>query len=485
MLKKKANAYGTITSTILAGDPRTGMTINLTAGQGARLPSISGATEWFPIDLINSTGRRERFLVTARSTDTLTANGTWEGTTAKAFSSGDRFEMVHCLTDYIEMLQVGMVNNRGAIGGTADALTMTLKSGRTALEDGFRFVGRVTSNNTSSAPTLALSLDAGDLGGSVTTLSALTIKRGNNQPVGPGDLRENYDAEFEYHSGWGVMVLLNPANTMEHKTGAMMDWPGRTAPAWALARNGQAVSRSAYVNLMNVLCPVLTGATTSGSKSVTGLSSTADFYIGMPIESAGNLAAGSTVESIVSSTAITVSINATATSGAASLTTFPFGAGDGSTTFNVPDDRDLFMRGWGTTARGLDTTIFTGTTTSGANTVTGLSSTDTMYVGQALSAAAGIPGGTTVSGITSATAITMSANATASGSRSITFTGKRLFAQQDDDNKSHNHATNAGSAGGAGLMAQATSLSGSIGTSTSGGPEARPKNRGYLPIIVF
>jgi len=61
-----------------------------------------------------------------------------------------------------------------------------------------------------------------------------------------------------------------------------------------------------------------------------------------------------------------------------------------------------------------------GTTTNTVNTLTSLSSTANMYVGMALEGA-GIPTGATVASITSGTAITMSAVATASATVPVTF----------------------------------------------------------------
>ena len=62
---------------------------------------------------------------------------------------------------------------------------------------------------------------------------------------------------------------------------------------------------------------------------------------------------------------------------------------------------------------------FTGTLTSGLPTVTGLSSTTGLVAGQNISGT-GIPSGTTILSVNSSTAITLSAEATASGSQSLT-----------------------------------------------------------------
>lgn len=65
-------------------------------------------------------------------------------------------------------------------------------------------------------------------------------------------------------------------------------------------------------------------------------------------------------------------------------------------------------------------TTQTGTTTSGSNAITGLTSTAGLSVGQQLTGT-GIPNGAYITQITSSTAITINTNATASGSPTITF----------------------------------------------------------------
>lgn len=88
-----------------------------------------------------------------------------------------------------------------------------------------------------------------------------------------------------------------------------------------------------------------TGTTANASTAVTGLPRTDDLYIGMPISGAG-IPVGATVASITSSTAITISSNATA-SATVALTFRPHGAGDGVFTFNLPDMRGRSPMGAG------------------------------------------------------------------------------------------------------------------------------------------
>jgi hypothetical protein len=74
------------------------------------------------------------------------------------------------------------------------------------------------------------------------------------------------------------------------------------------------------------------------------------------------------------------------------------------------------------------TDVQTGTITNGATSVTGLSDTTQLIVGMEVTGT-GIAGGTTIAAVPSSTSITLSANATDSGAKSLTFkvaTGKNL-----------------------------------------------------------
>lgn len=90
-----------------------------------------------------------------------------------------------------------------------------------------------------------------------------------------------------------------------------------------------------------------------------------------------------------------------------------YGAGDGSTTFNVPDLRGRVAAGkddmGGTAASRLNVST-TGTTTNASANITAIPSTAGLAIGMAVFGA-GIPAGATIASITSATAITISAMA--------------------------------------------------------------------------
>lgn len=143
--------------------------------------------------------------------------------------------------------------------------------------------------------------------------------------------------------------------------GVIHEYSGINLPAGYLWANGQQVSRSTYARLFAALTVAITGTTTSGNNSVTSVSKDLTqlpvSVVGMPVSGAG-IATGTTI-SAVTSTTITLSQNATGSASGVALTIAPYGVGDGSTTFNVPDRRGRGGVGhdlMGTSAAGRITT---------------------------------------------------------------------------------------------------------------------------------
>lgn len=101
-----------------------------------------------------------------------------------------------------------------------------------------------------------------------------------------------------------------------------------------------------------------------------------------------------------------------------------YGAGDGSTTFNLPDCRGRSPFGkddMGGTAAGVLNVTLTGTTTAGNAVVTGLSSTAGLAVGMRAFGST-LPAGVTIASIDSATQVTLSTGTgVTAGTASIRF----------------------------------------------------------------
>lgn len=283
--------------------------------------------------------------------------------------------------------------------------------------------------------------------------------------------------------------------------GSIMAFAASSAPTGWLICDGSAVSRTTYATLFGVVGTTwgagdgsttfnvpdlrgqflrgfdsretstsndttqISGITTSGSTTVSGIADTTYLFAGMPISGSG-ISAGTTIAS-KSTNSITLSANATATS----------------------------------------STIGTGATTNGSATVT-VSSTSTLSVGQAISGT-GIPAGAYILNIVNSTTITISANATATNtgltfSFGTTLTVGRTFASaQKDAYANHVHGVNdpthkhtggvSGSlpinATGSGSFIPIASDTGfattgvTVNNSYTGNTETRPKNYAVLYII--
>jgi microcystin-dependent protein len=147
-----------------------------------------------------------------------------------------------------------------------------------------------------------------------------------------------------------LMTLGQATSAFAAQPGKIEWFASMSPPATHLAANGTAVSRTTYAALFATIAASVAGTVTSGSNSITGVASPSSMWVGMPISGPG-IPAATTVTAVGGST-ITLSANATATS-TTTVTICPFGVGDGSTTFNLPDCRGVDFRGWDST-RGLD-----------------------------------------------------------------------------------------------------------------------------------
>jgi hypothetical protein len=79
-------------STLASGITNVATTITLAAGEGTRFPFPTGS-EYFYATLIDTSNNIEIVQCTTRATDTLTVVRAQEGTTGRAYSTGDRIEL--------------------------------------------------------------------------------------------------------------------------------------------------------------------------------------------------------------------------------------------------------------------------------------------------------------------------------------------------------------------------------------------------------
>lgn len=135
------NAATTLASSILVG--ATSLTVASTTG--ALFPTLTGA-QYFYCTLQNTAGSTVEIVkVTARSTDTFTIVRAQEGTTASAFSAGDKVELRLTAGEINELfggiVQGGGTDNVFVENDTTVSFNYTLTTGRNAFSVGPVTVG--------------------------------------------------------------------------------------------------------------------------------------------------------------------------------------------------------------------------------------------------------------------------------------------------------------------------------------------------------
>jgi hypothetical protein len=171
-----------------------------------------------------------------------------------------------------------------------------------------------------------------------------------------------------FTSAYGSSAPSGSSGTDTAPVGTILPWAGfnfNVPTNWQLAY-GQAVSRTTFAQLLAAITiSTTTGNCVSSSTTLSGFADTSQMRVGAPIE-ASCLPTGDTVATIVNGTTITVSVAATAT-GTFTVTAFPWGNGDGVSTFNLPDLRGRVLPGadaMGGTAASRLTSAFYGASAS-------------------------------------------------------------------------------------------------------------------------
>ena len=175
-----------------------------------------------------------------------------------------------------------------------------------------------------------------------------------------------------------------------------------------------------------------------------------------------------------------------------------WGAGNGTTTFNVPDLRGEFLRGWDH-GRFVDNVgTFTATKTTGSPILTGLAIDAKLIEQGMLVVGSGIPIGSTINSFVVVAnvvqSITLNQVVTGSGSISINIFGRKFGSAQEDMLESHRHGlgNDYGQSGGGGSYADGINNSGNnVGSAPSGvlftgyngGNETRPRNQAVMYVI--
>lgn len=142
--------------------------------------------------------------------------------------------------------------------------------------------------------------------------------------------------------------------------GTIKPWAGMTAPNQYAFTYGQEVSRTTYATLYTAITSSQAAFCSSGSPTLTGLSDTNNFWVGMSLEISCVAAGFATVVSKTSTTVV-MSANSNVTTNTTAIF-YPWGRGNGTTTFNLPDFRGFTLAGnnimGGVSGSQLTTTYF-------------------------------------------------------------------------------------------------------------------------------
>lgn len=155
--------------------------------------------------------------------------------------------------------------------------------------------------------------------------------------------------------------------------GTIKPWAGIVAPNQYAFAYGQEISRTTYSTLYTAITSTQAAFCTSGSPTLTGLSDTTNFWVGMSVE-ASCLAAGFSTIISKTSSSVTLAANANVSTNINAIF-YPWGRGNGTTTFNLPDLRGVVLAGnnnmGGVASANLTTTYFGSTDPNSAGALGG------------------------------------------------------------------------------------------------------------------
>lgn len=169
-----------------------------------------------------------------------------------------------------------------------------------------------------------------------------------------------------------VLALLSGSTALV-PTGSILPYAITKAPSGYLICDGSAVSRSTYSSLFNVLNPSLNVTFNTGTNAVVWVAHPFVVHDRVIFTTSGSLPSGITANTVYYVKTIIDGNNFTlcSTPGGSVLTlsgsptgthtgqAVGYGLGDGSTTFNIPDYRGEFLRGYDF-SRGVDTNRYIG-----------------------------------------------------------------------------------------------------------------------------
>jgi hypothetical protein len=263
-------------------------------------------------------------------------------------------------SDYAALGQVqdSIVNWAVAVG-TPDVITATLAPPIISLTDGQLVYLRASGANATVAPTFALN-----------GLAAHPITRAGGGALNVGDIPGALaEAILRYNAANARWELLNPAVAINPSNfipaGTELHFAGISLPSGYYFAAGQPVSRNFDLALFNALTATTTGNTHSNTTidnlpvDLRNLGLEGGLIEGTGIPIATTVVSTSASSLVLSQAAISSGVGV-------AIRFLPYGQGDGSTTFNIPDrrGRTLFGRD---NMNGVAASRLTASTSQGIN----------------------------------------------------------------------------------------------------------------------
>ena len=149
------NAY----STLASGITDVATTLTVTASEGARFPSPTGA-DYFYATLIDTSNNLEIVKCTARSTDTFTVVRGQESTTAQAYSAGDRIELRFTAAGVSENVTAAATSATNAATSETNAATSETNAATSESNAATSETNAATSETNADADATATAADA-------------------------------------------------------------------------------------------------------------------------------------------------------------------------------------------------------------------------------------------------------------------------------------------------------------------------------------
>lgn len=160
-----------------------------------------------------------------------------------------------------------------------------------------------------------------------------------------GDFVIDQSGQLWIYDSSDTWVAIAPAAAVVSAPGDLKAIAGPIVPTGWLACDGSAKSRTTYSALFAAITVEVTGTSSNGSEYITGISpNTNNLQVGWPISGPG-IPSGTTISEIVSGSEVKISNNAGSGAGSGTFCGAPWGVGDGSTTFNVPNLEGAFLMG--------------------------------------------------------------------------------------------------------------------------------------------